>query len=591
MARSKKPADPILQPNPLDRVMGDVVARWDEMSEAERMEAAAQINALLTDEDAQALLELRASLLPTQDTVEGFIAFFKLMTGMDLPPMASEEWVPKLYKSHADGKRGYLQEAHRESAKTTVISKYFALFRLGHEPHKVNGIIRINEKKAQETASAIQYIIEFDPRWKLVFPHVVPDKPRGWGAGTGYFLRDARLDDEAWAKKCDGRPDGPTWVGRGWKDGAVIGSRYNGFLIIDDIHNRENTSSALELKAVKDFYKETLTYCAMRGCWEIWNFTPWLSNDVYAHVKGTGEYAHSWTPVMVAATPDTPGAQLWPPTPLNAEYPEMGMIPFSNRWWKLSWPAQWDFERISSFYRTSLDEEGAAGFARMMLLDLKAMEGLNLKAEWLHEYPAADIKASWPVIFGIDYASTADKLKNKGRDYFALAIMRALPGGGLVLVDGYRGHVSKGEALQAVTSYASMYPTLIKIGVENIGKGEEFYNDLLLTNDTNGKVLPLFAITHGRTSKGDRFENWLAPRFMQRVWMADTDTPFLRAFRNEWINWPNTPNDDCLDAAYMCVFAGEGYLPNSVKRSPNVRNVEMSPQPKKNAYSMAFGRN
>lgn len=586
MARSKS-SPPVMAVNPLEAKLRAVSLVFDSLTPEQQRAAAEEIADLMSDEQARAWLAFQAAHLPTRDTVEGFCAFFKLMTGMDLPPKAQTEWVPKAYQAHADG-LGLAQEAHRESAKTTIFSKYFAAFRIGHAPWKVNGIIRINDQKAQETAAAIAYLIEYDPRWKQVFPHVVPDKARGWGAETGYYVRDARMDEAAWAKRCDGRPDGATWVGRGWKNGSNIGSRYNGFLIVDDIHDENNTASRIEMQAVKKFYTDTLKFCVMKACWEIWNFTPWLSNDVYAHIKGTGEYVLCHTPVMMPDIEGGEGAEYWPLTPLNREFPEMGTIPFSGRWWKLSWPEQWNFDRLATFYRTSLMEGGAAGFARMMLLDLKAMEGLNLKAEWLHEYPAADIKASWPVLFGIDYASTADKLKQKGRDYFALAIMRAIPGGGLVLVDGYRGHVSKGEALQTTASYASMYPTLSKIGVENIGKGEEFYNDLLLTNDSSGKVLPLFAITHGRRSKGDRFEQWLAPRFMSRIWIADTDTPFLRAFRNEWINWPNVPNDDCLDAAYMAAFAGEGYLPNLASRTAQgnmIRTVH------KNAFAGAFGRN
>jgi hypothetical protein len=110
-------------------------------------------------------------------------------------------------------------------------------------------------------------------------------------------------------------------------------------------------------------------------------------------------------------------------------------------------------------------------------------------------------------VFGIDYASTADKLRNKDRDYFALAVKRVIPGGGMVLVDGVRKHLSKGEGLQLVQSMAGMYPTLAMIGVENIGKGEEFYNDLVLLDDIYGNPLPLMPISHGRRSKGDRFEN------------------------------------------------------------------------------------
>lgn len=583
MARSKKPADPILQPNPLDRVMGDVVARWDEMSEAERMEAAAQINALLTDEDAQALLELRASLLPTQDTAEGFIAFFKLMTGFDLHHEA-QVWARNIYKARKMN-RGYLLKAFRESAKSTL-SKFYAAFRVGHSPQKVGGMIRINDNKAQEKAAAVAYLIEFDPRWKLVFPHVIPDKARGWGAETGYYVRDGRLSDQEWATLCDGRPDGPSFVGRGWKNGSNIGSHFNNFLDVDDILDENNTSSFKELQAVTKFYTDTLSKTVMEGCYEMWEFTPWLENDTYAYANSTGTYYLSESPVMRPASPEAEGASFWPLTPLNPDYPEAGNIPLSGRWWYLTWPEVFHFERIAKEYRTA----GAVGFARMMLLDLEAAKGITLKAEWLHEYPAADIKASWPVVFGVDYASTTDKIKQKGRDNFSLAIKRAIPGGGLVLVDGYLGKLSKGEALALVASYAAMYPTLKLIGVENIGKGEEFYNDLLLTNDSMGRVLPLVAISHGRTSKGDRFENWLAPRYQTaRCWITDTPTPYIVAFRNAWISFPHGVEDDSLDSDYMATHAGEGFLPATAKRTPNTPTL--NPQPKKNAYSMAFGRN
>jgi phage terminase large subunit-like protein len=181
-----------------------------------------------------------------------------------------------------------------------------------------------------------------------------------------------------------------------------------------------------------------------------------------------------------------------------------------------------------------------------------------------------DIGGSYPVIFGIDYASTADKMKDKERDYFAMAILRAIPGGGLVLVDGYRGHISKGEGLNLVISYWGIYPTLQKIGVETIGTGKEFYNDLVFMQDVNGRVPPLMSIPHHSTSKGKRFEEWLAPRFqMSRIWVADTPSPFVQEFKNEWMLYPNTPHDDCLDAVYMAALVAEGYMPSKADRSFN----------------------
>lgn len=492
------------------------------------------------------------------DDENGFGIFFSLLHNTAPHPEAYK-WISNAYEAHEVGK-GLLQECHRESGKTTVFSKFFLAFRIGMEPHKTNAVIRINDDKASETTAAVANIIEHNPLWKGIFPHVVPDKERGWGA-NGYHVRNTNYNDDEWAQIKAQSPDGPSFVGYGWKSGSIIGSRFNGVVIVDDIHDRENTESERQLAAVKSFWKNVLDFCIMEGAWEIWNFTPWTYNDVYAAAKATGEYLHSKTPVMTAAQEGEEGATFW------EEDPE---IPYSGRWWKLYWPEVWSFERIAKKYRKSWDDDGGGeiAFARMLLLDLEATKGVNLKAEWLHEYPASEVRMSWPVVFGIDYASTADKIRDKGRDYFAMAILRAIPGGGLVLVDGIRAHVSKGEALDTVMSYWGMYPTLVKIGVENIGKGEEFYNDLALLNDVNGRVPPLMPIQHGKRSKGARFEDWLGPRFKaSRIWIADVATPFLRAFRNEWLLWPSTKNDDCLDGVYMAAAAAEGYMPTRAERT------------------------
>jgi len=504
-----------------------------------------------------------------EDSPRGFEAYFEIMHGS---PLHSEgkKWIQRAYEARSHNK-GILEKCHRESGKTTVFSKHFMAFQIGHHPEKLFGVIRINDEKAAETTKGIANTIENDPRWKQIFPNVVPDVDRGWGE-KGYWVIDKNRAD-TWAQILTERPDGATLRGFGWKSGSIIGSRFNGMIIIDDIHDRENTGSAKQVNEVVGFYKDTLQYCIMQGCWEIWNFTPWLTNDVYAYAESTGAYEINETPVMLKAKEGDEGAQYWEP--------ELD-IPLSGAWWKLYWPEVWGFERIARKYRTT----GALDFARMMLLDLEATKGLNLKAEWLHEYPSAQVSASWPVIFGVDYTSTADKLmaKAKDRDYFVLSILRAIPGGGLVLMDGVRAQMSKGEALNTVLSYWAIYPQLQKIGVETHGTGREFYNDLVLMSDVNGRVPPLMEIQHGRRSKGERFENWLAPRFqMSRIWISDTPTPFLNAFKNEWLMWPGAKHDDCLDGVYMGAMAGEGFMPSRTERTFAYENKKPNP-------FVAFGR-
>jgi len=186
----------------------------------------------------------------------------------------------------------------------------------------------------------------------------------------------------------------------------------------------------------------------------------------------------------------------------------------------------------------------------MFLLDLTAAEGVNLKREWLHDYPYIEIGDSWPVVMGVDYASTADKLKEKDRDYFALAVGRLIPGGGVVLVDGVRGRVSQGEAEALVRSWAANYPTTALIVIEKLGKGEEFYYQLL-----SNTRMPIFPATAGNKSKGDRFQKQMAPLFQfSRAWISNAAGSFLNRFRKEWVQWPLCDHDDVLDATYYMIL-------------------------------------
>lgn len=477
-------------------------------------------------------------------SASGYLAFFELFHVLPIHSKG-EEWSDDTFIAHAN-KEGFMNCVHREGAKSTF-AKFFMAYFIGHFPHLSSMIVRINDDKANETTQAIANIIEHDPRWKMVFPNVVPDKSIGWGA-QGYEVMDTSMDYDEWREKKTALLPDPTFVGYGWKSGSIIGSRVNGVALVDDILDEHNTSSSRQQAMVKKWHSDTFDPCLMEGVFEIWNYTPWLDSDLYAELEKSGTMRVKKTPLLVRCEADTPGASLWP---------KDDRIPISGQYYLKYWPEAWPWDRITRKYLRS----GHVGFSRMYMLDLEAVKGLNLKREWLHDYPSEDIDPSWPTYFGIDYASTADKMKNQERDYFAMAIAKGIPGGGIVVIDGVQKRQSKGESLQTVHAYMGLYPNVQIIGVENIGKGEEFYNDLLLSNDMSGRVPPLMSIKHGRTSKGDRFENWLAPRCQAaRIWFSSVKTPFLTAFTNEWLAFPDGAHDDCIDAVYMAAKAGEGRL-------------------------------
>lgn len=542
----------------------DIYQKIAQMPDTDALEVLSKLG----DEERNALRRTTMVLQARYFNEQGFAAFFEIMHGTPLHRTAREVWVPELFRGWREHK-GVMLKCHREGAKSTVL-KFFLAFAIGHMPERVHGIARINDSKGNSVSKAIADIIDTDPKWKWVFPWVTPNKASAWGA-EGYDVQSSRMDgkditEQEWAEWITRRPDGNTFVGMGYKSGSWIGSRFNGVFLFDDILDERNTESSRQLAEVERVVTNTIEYCLTEECTVAWAYTPWLTNDIYAKKEASGEYIKISTPVMTPASEGDEGATFWPVTPLNQDEPNLGSIKYSGQWWVLHWPEQWDFDRLASVYRRSAGLHGS--FERMMMLDLKALQGTVLKREWLHEYPGNEIKQSWQVFFGVDYASTSDKKTQGHRDYFTIAVMRAIPGGGLVLVDGTREQFSKGEALDRLVSLAGQYSPSI-ITVESIGKGEEFYNDAVMINDAYGRAMPLIPVkSHGK-SKGKRFEEYLAPRFkMGRIKITDTPTPFINAFISEWVGFPSAPHDDTIDSVYMCVIGAEGNL-HSNNRNQN----------------------
>lgn len=57
-----------------------------------------------------------------------------------------------------------------------------------------------------------------------------------------------------------------------------------------------------------------------------------------------------------------------------------------------------------------------------------------------------------------------------------------------------------------------------------------------------------------------------------RVPGTEVETPFLRAFTEEWSAWPHGPHDDTLDAVFWMLKAGAPHLmqvrPSKARRNP-----------------------
>jgi len=454
------------------------------------------------------------------DSPDGFFDFYTIIHNRP-PPKHVEKWIYKLYKARKDGK-GICIEAFRGSTKTTAATTFVA-YRIGLEPHRSNLIIQVGDDTARNNTQNIADIIENNKGWKFCFPHVVPDKDLGWGA-SGYEVKRTDIEYEDWRRLNASRKD-PTLVGLGRTSRSIIGKHPDGVCLIDDIDDETTTRSARERETTRKILTGTIFPTFTPDTWKIVIGTPWTYDDTISYVKSTGEFFHVFTPVYTNGKP--------------------------------TWPEKFPEEEIKRQRKLA----GEIEFARMFLLDLEKAKGQNLKADWISYYPYEKLNSSWPMFMGVDYASTADEIRvGENRDYFAVAWGRITPSGTLVLEDGYRDKISQAEAEQRIISYAQMFPYLRQIGVESIGKGEEFYT-LLMRAKVFMPLMPIRSHKGEARSKGGRFEKVLAKMFQfGRIMILDRETEFLKSFKDEWISWPDGDYDDTLDAVYMMVKAAEGYI-------------------------------
>lgn len=471
----------------------------------------------VTEENALRSLLLLSMAL---DNEIGFGAFYELIFGKQLPKHA-EEWVKGIYAARAAGK-GIAIQAFRGSTKTTTLTVGFTAWRIGKEPHRANLLVQVGDDIALDNVAQIAGIIEYNPWWKRIFPNVVPDKELGWGA-SGYQVKRNDVNYDVWRQWNSKRKD-PTLVGVGYKSSEIIGKHPDGVLVIDDIHNEGNTSSERELATVRRILTGTIFPTATPDTWRVMVGTPWVENDVYSYAASTGEFIELRTPVMK----------------------EDG---------ELAWPDKYNQRELEK----QMNLAGSIEYARMFMLDLTKSKNRIFR---YMKYPNEEIKSIWPMVGGVDYAGSMDEFKNKSGkgDFFAMAYVAKLPGGGAVVVDGVLDRGTQADSEVFIKQAQNIWPGWLYAVVEGDGRGEDFIQ--VLRRNPGLKIVPMKT---GGKGKNDRLVKQMSPWLENgTVRISDAETPFLNELRKELDMYPLAAHDDALDALYW-----------AMRGIPDVMNVPM----------------
>jgi hypothetical protein len=439
--------------------------------------------------------------------------------------------------------KGLLEFAFRGSWKTTTLSVTFNAWLIGKEPHGSKLIVSSNDDSAEKITASIARIIEWNPWWKVVFPHVVPDKEKGWGA-LGYEVKRTDMDYEQWSTLESARQD-PSFLGIGIGSSRLPGKHPTRALNLDDIHDEKNSISDKERAMVIKVVSDTIfpMMVEVKGKLKTRLFvvgTPWHDDDAYHYMKSTGELMFHETPFMRGAAEGDAGAVY-----IDGQAEEGVVHKDIIGWWKMGWPEQHNAKSAMRWRSLS----GYRGFNRMYLLNLVKAQETGMKYQ-LFDHMA--VQYDWVTAGGVDFASIRSRTADtKDRDYFAMCYIALVPTGGAVIIGGVVGHKTQAGGIEEIEKAQMTFPNWHGTKIEDIGKGETFIDTILLK--------PHLIIIPGQEGlrnipKHLRQERILStPLEMGIVRISDRDDPYLNLLRKALDDYPDG-NDDVRDAALWAVL-------------------------------------
>jgi hypothetical protein len=186
-------------------------------------------------------------------------------------------------------------------AKSTYHSIVFPTWYLGRHPNRSLIGVTTTDTLGRLYGDTVRTTIEQSEKFRVVFPDVEPDKPRGWSQ-DGFFVRS-----KSTARFAENKDASMVVVGAG---GPVIGRRADG-VIVDDAVDEATARSETLLESRKLWIKRSVFSRLKPRGWRIVAGTLWAEGDVVDTAMQSGEY------VVIHVKAVSPGrevdADVWVP--------------------------------------------------------------------------------------------------------------------------------------------------------------------------------------------------------------------------------------------------------------------------------------
>jgi hypothetical protein len=222
--------------------------------------------------------------------------------------------------------------APRDSAKSTI-AIYALAFQIGSAPLSTSCLISVSAAQTEERLAMVHGIISENIRFKNVFPHIEIDsnKPDNMNQFS-VRVREDMMPYMEWRTLVEqkGSPKDPTVFATGYGGKGVIGRRFSGILLIDDIIDETMLTGDAQEK-VRRYIMQTLIPCVKEEGRVVVIGTRWMVGDVPELLSKT---KHWHTITIPAILYDKKGnaysywPEYWPMPKLQQRREEIGEMLF-----------------------------------------------------------------------------------------------------------------------------------------------------------------------------------------------------------------------------------------------------------------------
>jgi len=253
--------------------------------------AASRIESILQGQPAAVRAKIREEMLIDASRTDLGAHGMYLFDGPNSPHRPAphhEEWIEALNDPTV---RRLFIACPRGHAKTSWIGNAYPNWELGRNRNLRIGYVSATEGQAESISLVNKALVDGNPKYRQIFPNVIPDLTKKWTNTNWYVQRDHLLTH-------------PTFFATG-TEGPVLGKRFD-ILVLDDVCDQRNMASPILRKKVMDWVEATLAPCLTDSYVAGVKTTPriviictrWHEEDIFKWAKDYGGFEFIIQPAL-----------------------------------------------------------------------------------------------------------------------------------------------------------------------------------------------------------------------------------------------------------------------------------------------------